>query len=314
MAKLNLDVIRQNAQKIADSTKIISDGLERVTSVFKKEEKPVKDVANKDAQSNEKEEKPIEDAANKDAQSNEQVSGELDPQKEIKNEDSADNQSNVVVKAIDKIYGVVVDGSIPGVDSASDLAKTYLAKYKTPIKSANALVRWQNTTAAVDGAITGFGGFATMIATIPINVSSILFIQIRMIAAIAYIGGIRDLRNDQLQTAVKCCLLGESLQSFLKKAGIKTTEKVFVKKIMPKITGEMIKKINRAIGFRFLTKNGSKGIINIGKMVPVLGCVVGSIFDGVSTNIVGNAAIKTFIENDDVKEDNVENGSININE
>ena len=199
MVKLNLDVIKQNAQKIAESTKIISDGLERVTSVFKKDEKPIKDVADQDVQANE------------------QVSGELDPQKEIKNEDSADNQSNVVVKAIDKIYGVVVDGSIPGVDSASDLAKTYLAKYKTPIKAANALVRWQNTKAAVDGAITGFGGFATMIATLPINVSSILFIQIRMIAAIAYIGGIRDLRNDQLQTAVKCCLLGESVQSFLKR-------------------------------------------------------------------------------------------------
>jgi hypothetical protein len=296
MAKLNLDVIRQKTQKIADSTKIISDGLERVTSAFKKEEKSDKDIANQDVQSNEL------------------VSGELDPQKEIKNEASADNQSNVVVKAIDKIYGVVVDGSIPGVDSASDMAKTYLAKYKTPIKAANALVRWQNTKAAVDGAITGFGGFATMIATLPINVSSILFIQIRMIAAIAYIGGIRDLRNDQLQTAVKCCLLGESVQSFLKKAGIKTTEKVFVKKIMPKITGKMITKINKAIGFRFLTKGGSTGIVNIGKMVPVLGCVVGSIFDGVSTNIVGNAAIKTFVEYDKVKEDNVENGNVNINE
>lgn len=296
MAKLNLDVIRQKTQKIADSTKVISDGLERVTSAFKKEEKSDKDIANQDVQSNEL------------------VSGELDPQKEIKNEASADNQSNVVVKAIDKIYGVVVDGSIPGVDSASDMAKTYLAKYKTPIKAANALVRWQNTKAAVDGAITGFGGFATMIATLPINVSSILFIQIRMIAAIAYIGGIRDLRNDQLQTAVKCCLLGESVQSFLKKAGIKTTEKVFVKKIMPKITGKMITKINKAIGFRFLTKGGSTGIVNIGKMVPVLGCVVGSIFDGVSTNIVGNAAIKTFVEYDKVKEDNVENGNVNINE
>ena len=280
MVKLNLDAIKQNAQKLADSTKIISDGLERVTSVFKKEEKTTKE------------------ATSQDVQSDEQMSEVLDSRKEIKNEDSADKQSNVIVKAVDKIYGVVVDGSIPGVDSASDLAKTYLAKYKTPINAANALVRWQNTKAAVDGAITGFGGFTTMIATLPINVSSILFIQIRMIAAIAYIGGIRDLRNDQLQTAVKCCLLGESLQSFLKKAGIKTTEKVFVKKIMPKITGKMIVKINRAIGFRFLTKGGSTGVVNIGKMVPVLGCVVGSIFDGVSTNIVGNAAIKTFITSD----------------
>lgn len=219
---------------------------------------------------------------------------------ELENDSESDEtiKNSPIMKAVDKIYGVVVDGKVPGTDSAKDLAINYLEKYETPIKAANALVRWQNTKAAVDGAITGFGGFATMIATLPINVSSILFIQIRMIAAIAYIGGIRDLRNDQLQTAVKCCLLGESVQSFLKKAGIKTTEKVFVKKIMPKITRKMITKINRAIGFRFLTKGGSTGIVNIGKMVPVLGCVVGSIFDGVSTNIVGNAAIKTFIMSD----------------
>ena len=219
---------------------------------------------------------------------------------ELENDSESDEtiKNSPIMKAVDKIYGVVVDGKVPGTDSAKDLAINYLEKYETPIKAANTLVRWQNTKAAVDGAITGFGGFATMIATPPINVSSILFIQIRMIAAIAYIGGIRDLRNDQLQTAVKCCLLGESVQSFLKKAGIKTTEKVFVKKIMPKITRKMITKINRAIGFRFLTKGGSTGIVNIGKMVPVLGCVVGSIFDGVSTNIVGNAAIKTFIMSD----------------
>ena len=296
MVKLNLDVIRQNSKKIADSTKVISEGIERVTSIFKKEQKVTQNVAKQDVPSND------------------QAPETLDPKKEIKIEDSSDNQGNVVVKAIDKIYGVVVDGSIPGIDSASVLATTYLNKYKTPIKAANALVRWQNTKAAVDGAITGFGGFATMIATLPINVSSILFIQIRMIAAIAYIGGIHNLKNDQLQTVVKCCLLGESLSSFLKKAGVKTTEKVVVKKIMPKITGEMIKKINRIIGFRFLTKNGSKGIVNLGKMIPVLGCVVGSIFDGVSTNIVGNAAIKTFIGRDDVKENFVENGNVDINE
>lgn len=227
-----------------------------------------------------------------------QDSDPLKPENEI---ETAENiQNSPVIKAIDKIYGVVIDGSIPGTDSAKDLAVAYLTKYETPLKAANALVRWQNTKAAVDGAITSFGGFATMLVTLPVNVSSVLFIQIRMIAAIAYIGGIRDFKDDQLQTVVKCCLLGESISSVVKKAGIKTTEKIVLKKIMPLITGKMLTKINRAVGFRLVTKFGKTGVINLGKGIPLLGSAVGAVFDGVTTNIVGNAAIKTFIEcNDD---------------
>lgn len=37
--------------------------------------------------------------------------------------------------------------------------------------------------------------------------------------------------------------------------------------------------------------------INIGKGTPLLRAVVGAVFDGVATDILGNAAIKTFIVN-----------------
>lgn len=235
---------------------------------------------------------------------------------ELENDSESDEtiKNSPIMKAVDKIYGVVVDGKVPGTDSAKDLAINYLEKYETPIKAANALVRWQNTKAAVDGAITSIGGFATMAIALPVNVTSVLFIQIRMIAAIAYIGGIRDFKDDKVQTVIKCCLLGESISSVIKKAGIKTTEKIVLKKIMPLITGKMLTKINRAVGFRLITKFGKTGVINLGKGIPLLGSAVGAVFDGVTTNIVGNAAIKTFIEYDKIKEDNVENGNVNINE
>lgn len=235
---------------------------------------------------------------------------------ELENDSESDEtiKNSPIMKAVDKIYGVVVDGKVPGTDSAKDLAINYLEKYETPIKAANALVRWQNTKAAVDGAITSIGGFATMAIALPVNVTSVLFIQIRMIAAIAYIGGIRDFKDDKVQTVIKCCLLGESISSVIKKAGIKTTEKIVLKKIMPLITRKMLTKINRAVDFRLITKFGKTGVINLGKGIPLLGSAVGAVFDGVTTNIVGNAAIKTFIEYDKIKEDNVENGNVNINE
>ena len=215
---------------------------------------------------------------------------------ETTTEEKNDQSQSVIVKAVDKIYEAVVDGSIPGTDSATELAEKYLADYKNPLDAANALVRWQNTKAAVDGAITSLGGFMTMLATLPVNVASVMFIQIRMVAAIAYIGGVREFKDDKLQTMVKCCLLGESVSSVAKKAGIEIAQKVAVKKIMPLITGKMLTKINQAVGFRLFTKYGTKGVINIGKGIPLLGAVVGAIFDGVATNIVGNAAIETFIE------------------
>ena len=135
-----------------------------------------------------------------------------------------------------------------------------------------------------------------MIATLPVNVASVIFIQVRMIAAIAYIGGVRDFKDDRLQTMVKCCLLGESVTSVARKAGIKIVEKVALKKLLPMITGKMLTKINQAVGFRLITKFGSKGLINLGKGIPLLGAVVGAVFDGVTTNMVGNAAIETFID------------------
>ena len=210
--------------------------------------------------------------------------------------ETKDRSQNLILKGIDKIYNAVVDGSVPGTDSAAELAQAYLEKYDDPREAANALVRWQNTKAAVDGAVAGLGGVVTMIATLPVNVASVIFIQVRMIAAIAYIGGVRDFKDDRLQTMVKCCLLGESVTSVARKAGIKIVEKVALKKLLPMITGKMLTKINQAVGFRLITKFGSKGLINLGKGIPLLGAVVGAVFDGVTTNMVGNAAIETFID------------------
>ncbi len=215
---------------------------------------------------------------------------------------SNDLSRNVILKGIDKIYEVVINGSVPGTASASELAEQYLAKNETPLDAAKSLVRWQSTKAAIDGAITGLGGFLTTIVTLPVNVASVLFIQIRMVAAVAYISGVRDFKDDRLQIAIKCCLLDESFSSVVKNAGIEIAQKVTLKKLMPLITGKMLTKINQAVGFRLVTKFGTKGVINIGKGIPLLGAVVGAVFDGVTTKFVGKKAIKDFFDNETKKE------------
>ena len=66
--------------------------------------------------------------------------------------------------------------------------------------------------------------------------------------------------------------------------------------IQKNVTREVLNKINKAVGFRLVTKFGTKGLINLGKVVPVLGGVIGGGLDAFTTNIVGNQARNTFLQ------------------
>lgn len=57
-------------------------------------------------------------------------------------------------------------------------------------------------------------------------------------------------------------------------------------------------KINQKVGFRLLTKFGTKGIINIGKAIPIVGGVISGGFDFAETKIIADRAYKMFILND----------------
>ena len=66
--------------------------------------------------------------------------------------------------------------------------------------------------------------------------------------------------------------------------------------LIEKISGATLTRINQAVGFRLITKFGQTGIINLGKMVPLAGGVIGGGFDLVTTKIIAQNALKMFIE------------------
>lgn len=65
-----------------------------------------------------------------------------------------------------------------------------------------------------------------------------------------------------------------------------------------KIPGKTLTAINQKVGFRFITKFGTKGIVNLGKVIPVVGAVVGGGIDLIDTKIIAKRAYKWFIEGD----------------
>lgn len=70
----------------------------------------------------------------------------------------------------------------------------------------------------------------------------------------------------------------------------------------------MLKTINQTVGFRLLTKSVSTGLINLTKMVPLLGGFIRGTFDAVTTNAIGNQARDLFYnQNQNALNNNNEN-------
>lgn len=220
-----------------------------------------------------------------------------------------------IMKLLDSCYEKSLNG-IPVVsESISDMANDYLKKHSTKEKACKALIRNQIIKCTTSGFLTGFGGVITMPVTIPANLGSVIYVQMRMIGAVAYIGGY-DIKSDQVQTLVYACLAGVSVNKLIKQVGIKIGTKIATN-MVKKIPGKVLTKINQKVGFRLVTKFGTKGVVNIGKAIPVVGAVVGGGLDLVETKAISRRAYKWFIEgnfdtekkNDeviDVKTDDIE--------
>lgn len=203
---------------------------------------------------------------------------------------------NQIMELLDSLYEKSING-IPKVSLPIDaLADEYLSKNDTVEKAAKQFVNYQTAKCTTSGFITGLGGLITLPVAIPANVSSVMYVQMRMIACLAYMGGY-DTKSDQVQTLVYACLAGISIDQIIKQAGIKFGTK-FTTAMVKKIPGTVLTKINQKVGFRFLTKFGEKGIINIAKLVPVVGGVIGGGFDLVETKIIAKRAYKMFIKGD----------------
>lgn len=217
-----------------------------------------------------------------------------------------------IMKLLDSCYEKCLNG-IPKVSpSVEKLANDYLKKHRTTEEACRAMLKNQITKCTTSGVITGFGGFITMPVAIPANVGSVIYVQMRMIACVAYMAGY-ELDSDQTQTFIYACLAGVAVNGLLKQAGIKFGVK-FTNGLIKKIPGKALTKINQKVGVRFITKFGTKGIINLGKLVPGVGAVVGGGMDFAETKIIAKRAYKWFIESDFYMNDEKKNVSVELDD
>ncbi|MGK0290912.1 MAG: hypothetical protein ACI86H_002375 [bacterium] len=200
-----------------------------------------------------------------------------------------------ISKLLDWAYEKAING-IPGFDSAQKVASDYSKEDGELIDQVNSLIRWQNTKAGTSGFISGLGGAITLPVAVPANVASVMYIQMRMIASIASMAGY-DLHDDKVKTLTFACLTGNAAKDLLKEVGIQIGVNV-TKQVIQNISQATITAINRKVGFLLVTKFGEKGVINLGKAVPIVGGIIGGGIDLISTNTIGNIARDTFLGGD----------------
>lgn len=201
---------------------------------------------------------------------------------------------------IKELLGICYENAINGIPKVSkpidDLVDDYASKYDDIQDAARAMVNMQLVKNATSGFLSGVAGFFVLpvqLAAIPANIANVLYVQLRMAAALAKMGGY-DVRSDQVQTVVYVCLAGSAASDILKDAGIKVVGKL-AENAIKQIPRATLTKINQAVGFRLVTKFGETGIVNLGKLIPVAGGVIGGAFDFATTQAIANVAYGYFI-------------------
>ncbi|MBD2130288.1 EcsC family protein [Microcoleus sp. ZQ-A2] len=193
---------------------------------------------------------------------------------------------------------------------------------------AEKIVNEQSINSGLLGAVTGLGGLMTLPATIPIDLVKAYKIQAFTIRSIAYVYGYTP-KNTDLKTDIFLVLSNgsiDSLKNLVIAEAIKAAPKQALKAadVLKKSAINVAAKETPKYAAKALTKYGGKAVANysmkgiskhlakalwkvggrkmaekalqksIGKVVPVIGAVVGGGMDWLTTQAVGKLAIEYY--------------------
>jgi uncharacterized protein (DUF697 family) len=209
----------------------------------------------------------------------------------VSKQESAEDHG--AVQLVKKVLDYGIDGAGP-LSPASSLAEEYKidVSYESVDERVDALIRWEAAKNFTSGFITGLGGIVTLPVAMPASIGASWIIQARMCGAIATLYG-HDIRSDRVRTMVLLAILGDLGKEIVKEAGVKIGQRLSLA-MLEKLPGKLLAEINKRIGFRLLPKAGEKGFINLTKMVPGVGGVIGGGFDASTCMAVGHIAKHSF--------------------
>jgi EcsC family protein len=195
-------------------------------------------------------------------------------------------------RLVGQVVGLGINGGGP-LKPAAEVAEEHLVTAGGDRENAiQRLVATHVRLAAVSGFATGLGGIATLPVTVPAALAGLYIIAARMSAAIAHLRGY-DIDTEEVRSAVLVSLLGSAGAGELKKAGIELGRRSTTA-ALDRLPGTLLTEINKRVGFRLVAKAGEKGVVNLTKLVPLIGGPIGAAVDGVSAKTIAGYAMRTF--------------------
>lgn len=204
-------------------------------------------------------------------------------------DESQPASSNWASQSLEYCYDLAVNSTLGGFQQNCDqLAEEYAKQGRDADSAIDDLIVWQCAKTGLTGFASGLPGILALPVTLPADLVTLWYVQLRMVAAIGRIYGF-DPKEDRVRTLAYASLLRSSAQEALSKVGVEIGAKAATSalKSMP---GTLLIEINKAVGFRLATKFGQKGAVNLVKLVPLAGGIVGGVINVIGTRIVGKTA------------------------
>jgi hypothetical protein len=125
----------------------------------------------------------------------------------------------------------------------------------------------------------------------PANIASALYLQTRLIAAIAHLRG-HDIHSVEVRALTLACLTGSKAAGTLKDAGMRFGTRL-ARDGIGWLSPALVKKLTHAASVPAACAIGT-GAARMGKFVPVAGGVVAGGFDAALTALIGRTADRVF--------------------
>lgn len=184
------------------------------------------------------------------------------------------------------LYDKAVSG-IAGIESAEMLAARYLEDAKGDVQLAACnMIHWESIKAGSSGFFSGIGGVVALPVTLPLNVTSVLFLQTRLVAAIACLGQHR-LSDERIRALAGLCLCGNAAKALLQELTLQATNR-WTTTIMQQVAEKTLALM--------ATRAGLVSVESTIRLVPLAGGVFSGAMDIAATRTIGRIARTTFLD------------------
>lgn len=191
-------------------------------------------------------------------------------------------------KAIDYTFKSVLTTSA-NPKSIHRITAKYLNKYGDPEAAIAHMTGQMRLLAGTSGFVTNLGGLLTIPASLPTELVSTLYIDLRLIGGIAYLRGY-DLGDARVQTVMLAALAGNAALDNLKKAMIAAGE-TYMKHHLNHV---VLNRINLTLRHLLLKRFTLSTATALTKVVPLVGGAIGGLTDTLTTQAVASAAKRLF--------------------